>query len=94
MKNPIYLIYWKDDQIGEVFQNSKKQYKYIPYIAKIDKLSEDGLLKSLVSKEQLNWGEMPVFFETRIQTDPNFKNDCRSNTDFFRIIKCNPNSSH
>lgn len=92
VEKPIYLIYWKNSQIGKIFKNTKNQYKYIPDVSVIDKLSKEGLVKALVYKAQLDWGEMPIFFKTRIETDPDFENNCISNTDHFRITKFNQNS--
>mgnify|MGYP004441629191 FL=1 len=80
-----YVLYWKDTEIGKVFENESGKYKYFPDCSKMQEIGEIPI--SMVGVPQFTWGELPYFFSQRLEKDPECKNECRYITDKFSIRK-------
>lgn len=80
-----YIIFWDNEEIGNIYTDGNNQYKYIPDNAKLKKF--DAAPMSILGIPQLEWGRMPKFFAERIAHDSECKNNCRYATDRITIKK-------
>lgn len=79
----LYVIKWKDNEVGNVITNNKNEYRYIPNIDNIKRLAKQGMPCTFVIKPQKEWSKkLPKFIENRIKLNSPEK---RLVTDYFSI---------
>lgn len=82
-----YYLKWKDTTVGVVYTNDNNEYKYIPDIENIRKLSKEGMPATLVIMPQREWKKtMPQFIQKRLKL--NVKDNNKVVTDYFSIEEC------
>jgi hypothetical protein len=82
----MYLICWDGLVIGKIYQKDEL-YRYYPNYDNIEEAEKSGLPRAIFIHPQLEWGEMPPYFKSRIEQDPDLKNNCKSNGDLLTITK-------